>query len=384
MKMKKIIALILLFATVLSVSACVKSNSKSNKYPAVESTEDEARVVMTMSIYGKTYEVRYELYRAFFLTYKSQVDGGNPDVWTGEKKDEYISRIDEMIIDRVVEIYSAIAMAENIGFDLYSKDVEKKIQENIRISVEGGSYGSVTLDGYESYEDYLAALKAININYSVQTLLMRYAIAVDAIDTHYIGTASSDDVDINITEGVIEYTEEDVRNFYFSDDCARVLRANFQKAISYTPLERAEKLRDKLIDAAASKTTPEEKETAVFNAIIGSGLYSNTAEMKNGYVIGKYNLENSYYGEMTDATFSLSEGEVSDPIDVVSDIENSYYIVYRTFKSEDHFLANYDDIKYVYLTNYVGEIAHGVSLELEGSLVYTDILKGLDRSSIEM
>ena len=213
---------------------------------------------------------------------------------------------------------------------------------------------------------------------------MRYAIAVDAIDTHYIGTASSDDVDINITEGVIEYTEEDVRNFYFSDDCARVLRANFQKAISYTPLERAEKLRDKLIDAAASKTTPEEKETAVFNAIIGSGLYSNTAEMKNGYVIGKYNLENSYYGDMTDATFSLSEGEVSDPIDVVSDVENSYYIVYRTFKSEDHFLANYDDIKYVYLTNYVGEIAHGVSLELEGSLVYTDILKGLDRSSIEM
>ena len=378
--MKRIIATLLLLAAVLSICAC--GNNK--KYPAVESTEEEARTVMTMSIYGKTYEVKYELYRAFFLTYKNQVDGGNSEVWSGESKDEYVARIDEMIIDRVVEIYSALAMAEKIGFDLYSNDVEKKIQENIKTSVEGGSYGSVYLEGYESYDDYLAALKSININYSVQTLLLRYAIAIDAIDTYYIGTASSDDVDINITEGAIKYTEADVRDFYFSDDCARVLRANFQKAISYTPLERAEKLRDKLIDAAASKTTPEEKETAVFNAIIGSGLYSNTAEMRNGYVIGKYNLERSYYGDMTDATFALAEGEVSDPIDVVSDVENSYYIVYRTFKSEEHFEDNYDDIKYVYLTNYVGEIAHGVALELENSLVYTDVLKSIDHSSIAM
>ena len=377
--MKKIIAIILMLATALSLVAC-----GGNKYPAVESTEEEARTVMAMTLDGKTYEVKYELYRAFFLTYKSKVDGGDSGVWSGENKDEYIAKIDEMIIERVVEIYSAFALCERIGVDLYSSEVEKKIKENVKISVEGGSYGSSTLDGYESYDDYLAALKAMNLNYSVQTLLMRYAIAIDAIDTYYIGTASSDDVDINLSVGSIKYTEEDVRDFYFSDDCVRVLRANFQKEISYTPLERAEKLRDKLTEAAASKETLEEKETAVFNAIVSSGLYSNTAEIKNGYVIGRYNLESSYYGGMTKAAMSLEVGEVSEPIDVVSDVENSYYIVYCTYKSEEHFSANYESIKYVFLMNYVGEISHGVALELKDSLVYTDVLKGLDRSGIGM
>ena len=378
--MKKIIAVILTIASLLSLASC----KKDKEYPAQESTAEEARTVMTMSIDGEIYEVKYELYRAFFLTYKSLIDGGNAEVWTGESKDEYIARIDAMIIDRVVEIYSAFALCHRIGFDIYSEEVEAKIQENVKISVEGGSYGSVTLTGYDSYEDYLSALKAMNLNYSVQILLFRYAIAIDAIDTYYIGTAASDDVSFDMTLGAIEYTEQDVRNFYYSDDCARVLRASFRKEISYTPLERAEKLRDKLTEAAASKDTPEEKESAVFNAIIGSNLYSNTAEIKNGYVIGKYNLERSYYGEMTDAAMALREGDVSEPIDVVTDVENSYYVIYKTYKSEEHFLANYEDIRYVYLTNYVGEISHGVASQLKESIVYTDVMKSLEHGSIGM
>lgn len=376
--MKKIIAFILILATALSITAC------SGKYEPVESTSEESRVVMTMTVNGKQYDVKYELYRAFFLTYKNQVDGGDATVWSGENKAEYVEKIDAMIIDRIVEIYSAFALCDKIGFDLYSKDVEKKIKENVKISVEGGSYGSSTLEGYDSYEDYLAALKSMNLNYSVQTLLMRYAIAIDAIDTYYIGTASSDDVDVNLSLGAIEYTEDDVREFYFSDDCVRVLRASFRKEISYTPLERAEKLRDSFITAAASKDSLEEKETEVFNAIIRSGLYSNTAEIKNGYVIGRYNLERSYYGAMTDAAFSLEECEVSDPIEVVSDVENSYYVLYRTYKSEEHFKANYNSIKYIYLMNYVGEISHGVAQELKNNVTYTDVLKNIDHSAISM
>ena len=377
--MKRIIALMLMLATVLSLCACGKS-----KYPPKESSEEESRTVMTMSIDGKTYEVKYELYRAFFLTYKKDVDGGDHTVWSSESKAEYIKKINDIIIDRVAEIYSAFALCERIGVDLYSKDVEKKIDENIKISVEGGTYGSVAIDGYDSYEEYLESLKLMNLNYSVQILLMRYAIAIDSIDTYYIGTASTDDVDINLSVGAIEYTKDDVRDFYFSDECARVLRANFRKEIDYSPLDRANKLRDKLTDAANSKDTLEEKETAVFNAIISSGLYSNTAEIKNGYVIGKYNLERSYYGDMTDAALSLEIGEVSDPIDVVSNIENSYYIVYRTYKSEEHFEADYENIKYIFLMNYVGKISHGVAEELKSSISYTDVLNSLNHSEIKM
>ncbi|MBQ7343903.1 MAG: peptidylprolyl isomerase [Clostridia bacterium] len=378
--MKKIIAILLLLASIFALASC----NKDKEYPPVESTEEEARTVMTLSIDGKTYDVRYELYRAFFLTYKAEVDGGDESVWTGQKKDEYVAKIDELILERVAEIYAAFAICERIGFDLYSDDVEDKIKENIRISVEGGSYGSAVIEGFESYDDYLASLKAINLNYSVQTLLFRYAIAVDAIDTYYIGTASSDDVDINLTVGKIEYTKEDVKEFYDSDECVRVLRASFQKKISYTPLEKAENLKAALESAAQSKDTLEEMEAAVVTAIMGNGLYSNAAEIRDGYVIGRYNLERSYYGEMTDAAFALNMGEVSAPIEVVTDVEDSYYVLYRSYKSDEHFEENYDSIRYVYLMNYVGEISHGVAEELKSSVTYTDYLKGIDHSGIGM
>lgn len=378
--MKKIIAILLVLTSLFALASC----KKDKEYPPVESTEEEARTVMAMEIDGKTYNVRYELYRAFFLTYKSLVDKGDESVWNGENKDEYVEEIDEIIIDRIVEIYAALALCERIGYDIYSKDVEKKIKENIRVSVEGGSYGSSTIEGFESYEDYLAALKAANLNYSVQSLLFRYAIAVDAIDTYYIGTASSDDIDVNVTIGKIEYTRDDVKAFYDSDDCVRVLRASFPKEITYTPLERAERLKDDLEAAAASKDTLEEMENAVAAAIMSNSLYTNPAEIKAGYVIGRYNLERSYYGDMTDEAFGIEIGEVSDPIEIVTDVENAYYVLYRTFKSDEHFEENYDSIRYIYLMNYVGNISHGVAEELKESISYTDFLLNINHAEIGM
>ena len=378
-----VIGAILVIALVIGIAGLAGLLS-DKEYPVVDSTEEEAKTVMTLSIDGDTYDVKYELYRAFFLTYKNEVDGGHDAVWHGDDKDKYIEQIDEIIIDRVTEIYSAFAICKRIGFDIYSDSVESKIKENIRISVEGGSYGSSTIEGYDSYEAYLEALKSMNLNYSVQTLLFRYAIAIDAIDTYYIGTASSDDVDINLSVGVLEYTEDDVRSFYNSDNCVRVLRASFQKGIYYTPLEKAYELKDKIASAANGASTLADKERAVFNSIVSSNLYANINELQNGYIIGRYNLERSYYGNMTDAAFTLAEGQVSDPIDVVTDVENSYYILYRTYKSDDHFENNYDEIKYIYLMNCVGKITYDVASELESSLSYTEFLQNINHSEIRM
>jgi hypothetical protein len=339
---------------------------------------------MTLSLDGKTYEVKYELYRAFFLTYKSQVDGGNADVWTSENKAEYVERINNIILDRITDIYAAFALCERIGFDIYSKDVEKEIKEYVKTSVEGGSYGSKTMQGYESYDDYLSALKLANLNYSVQTLMFRYAIAIDAIDTHYIGTASADDVNYDITLGTLTFSRDDVKAFYNSDSCAKVLRASFQKIIYYTPYETAIALRDKLVSAAASAQTPQEKDDAVLNAIIKSGYFSNAAEIENGYVIGKYNLERTYYGDMTDAVFSVAEGEVTDPISIVTDEEDTYYVIYRTYKSDEHFEANYESIKYVYLRNCVGKITYEIAEALKSSATFSDYLININHSEIGM
>ncbi len=376
--MKKITAFFLLAIMIFSLTACKK------KYEPQESTEEEKQVVMTLSLNGDEYEVKYELYRAFFLSYKSEIDGGDHSVWESDGKQEYIDRINSMIADRVCEIYSAFALCKTIGFDIYSKSVEEEIEESIRIGVEGGVYGGTTVEGYESYEDYLAALKKIYLNYSVQTLLLRYAIALKAIDSYYIGTVSSDDISIDMSVGNLEYTKEDVSSFYFSDECVRVMRASFPKMVSYTPKETAEKLRDKLMAAAESGSSLAGKNEAVFNAIMASGRFSSVKEVEDGFVIGRYNLERSYYGEMTDIAFSLNEGEVSDIINIVTDDEDSYYVLYRTDKSEAHFEECYDEILYIYLSDIVGKKLHGVGDMLKNSVSYTDSYSALDHSNISM
>ena len=377
--MKRITALILLVVCIITLASC-----KKDEYPPVESTQQESETVMTLAIGKNKYDVKYELYRALFLNYKSEVDGGDSSVWSGENKAEYIKKIDDMIIDRIVEIYAAFELCNRIGFDIYSKEVEEQIKENIKISVEGGSYGSTTIRGYESYEAYLAALKKANLNYSVQVLLFRYAIATDAIDTYYIGTASSDDISVSTSEGHLEYTIDDVKAFYDSDDCARVLRASFQTIITYTPLADAQKLRDKIADAANTSTYPEEKENAVFIAIMSSGRYSSVSEVENGYVIGKYNLESSFYGKMTDAAFALELGEVSEPIEIVTDLESSYYVLYKAQKSDAHFEDNYDSIKYIYLMNCVGKMLYDVELEMKKNVGYSDFLNEINHADISM
>ena len=95
--MKKLTSIVLIIATlalsILSLASCTK-----NKYAPVESTAEEKKVVMTLSIDSDKYEVKYELYRALFLALRDEVDGGDRSVWSGENKAEYIEKIDALII----------------------------------------------------------------------------------------------------------------------------------------------------------------------------------------------------------------------------------------------------------------------------------------------
>ena len=377
--MKKIIALLLALATLLSLSACKK------KYYAVESTDEESRTVMTMAIDGKEYVVKYELYRAFFLTYKSAVDSGNSDVWSGENKDEYVNRINAMIIERISEIYAAFAICERIGFNLYSKSVEKQIKEEIKTIVEE-KMDEAELAGNKdySYESYLEELRSNYLNYSVQTLMIRYSIAISAINNYYIGTADVNNVGYDMKVGNLQFTKDDVRAFYFGDDCTRVLISSFQKIITDTPEEKAYSIKQALVSAAATEYTPEEKEEAVFKAIVKSGFFANGSEIEDGYVLGKYNLDRRYYQDMTNAVFGVEEGEVTDPVSIVTAEENSYYVIYRSYKSEEHFNSCYDEILYVYLTNRVGEITYNVASELASSAVFSATFSSIDYSKIGM
>ena len=380
--MKKIIALFLLCVSLFGLFSCRKN--KDAEYEPVPSTAEEATTVITMRIGNSTYNVRYELYRALFLNYKSTVDGGDPSVWSGENKAEYVAKIDKMILDRATEIYAAFEVCKNIGFDVYSDDVDDQIREYVRISVEGGIYGNSQIQGCGSYDAYLEALKTANLNYSVQELLFRYAIAMEYIDRYYIGTVDPNDITLNMNIGAIKYTKEDVFEFYDSDECARVLRAKLPKIVSSSPKEAAEKLKGKLEAAADSATSLKEKEYQVYVAIAHSGRFPDTGELETGYTLGKYSEERSYYGALTDAVFSIDIGEVSDCIEVVTEYEDCYYVVYKTEKSYEHFEENYESIKYVYLANCVGQIVYSAADTLKASAEYTQFLLNINHSEISM
>ena len=367
---KSIICILLLFSMLASLVSCAKA-----KYEPVESTEEEARVIMTLEMDSKKYEVKYELYRALFLTYRSEIDGGDSSVWTGENKNEYIEKINDKILDRITDIYSVFALCDRIEFDVYSSSVDKQVEEYIRISIEGDG----GIEGVGSYEKYLEELKKMHMNYSVQDLMLRYSIATDAINKHYIGIVDSDEIDSDeVTVGALEYTIDDVREFYNSDNCVRVLRTYLQANVSYNPEERAERVRQAIEDASANG------EKAVAYAMIANGSLIAESEVEKGYVIGRHNLDPAYYGEMTNIAFDLDVGEVSPVIEVQDGSERVFYVLYRAEKSDENFEENYSHILYVYLTDTVGGLVDNAKDELAKSANWTDVMNTLEYSQIGM
>ena len=368
---KSVIAVLLIAASLLSLFGC-----KKEKYPPVESTEEENKIVMRLQYQDKTYEVKYELYRAFFLNYKSQVDGGDESVWSGDNKAEYINKINELITAKISYIYAALEVARQCGIDMYSKEVEKEIAEYVRASVEGDT--SLGVDGYGDYNAYLAALKKENLNYQVQVLLYRYSIAIDKIQSYFIGNLTEDGKDIDTTSGQITYTVDDIKNFYYSDDCLRIMRAyiNADHFTEDEAAERAERLREYIISAAASG----EREVAL---TIVQNSTSSMADVEKG-VIARYNLNEMYYADLTAAAFALEENGVSEIIEISDNLGKGLYILYRAEKNDAHFEKYYNYITYTYLTNIIGGMHSGVSMLLNMSASFTSEYNSIVHSAISM
>ena len=363
--MKKIIPLIIILSLCLSIGSC------GSKYQPVESSVEEKRTMYTMSIEGKSYDVAYELYRALFLQYKTKIDGGDASVWSGDRKDEYISAIDEIIFSKIADIYAVFHLCAKVGIDVYSKVIEQTIQDYITVSVEGGSIDDMSFAGFDGdYGAYLSYLKSAYMNYSVQTLLFRYSIAYILLEDHYADKVSSGDN--------LSYTRDDVKAYYDSDECVRVLEmflsttTDTDKLIN-TP-ERAKRLRD----GVARQSSEEDVGTyMISNTLSGEGL-------RDGIVIGRHSLDPAYYADLTGAAFSLSVGDTSEVIEIITGMSNGYYILYRVNKTEDHFSSCYEEIEASYILNLIGADIYETAEALKGSIKATDALDSLERASISM
>jgi len=367
--MKKILCAFLAILSLLFAVSC-----GDEEYPPVKSTDEELREVYTASYDGEDYEIPFELYRALFLTLKPVYDGGDSSIWSGDKSAEYTEKIDSEIKAKIASIYGTLHHAKKIGIDPYSDKFEEDISEYIKISVEGGVLGSLLVSGFDGdYDKYLESLREMNLNYSVQVLLYRYTLASAAIYGYYKGNIDSEDFAENVELGKLEYTKDSVKAFYDSQDCVRVLKAYLPT--DYYTEERAKEIRNKIAMM--------DSEEAVANYIINYSTAPGT-EVKAGELIGKNNLDRSYYAEYVDTAFSLSDFETSEVIKVNTGAESGYVIFYRTTKTDTHFEENYNMCTEIYIDNEIGKKLDKDADGILRALMATDYLEALDRSSIKM
>ena len=366
--MKKILSIILIVCALLSLASCGGSG-----YEPVESSDLEASSAIALKVDGEKYEIKYELYRALFLSYKSAVDGGDSSVWSGDKKDEYIKEIEDIILKKAAEIYSVLHLADKVGINVYSDEYDEIISETVKETVDAEGLGG--FDG--DYQKYLNYLKEMNLNYSVQDLLFRYHLATDALYDHYAGTLDGEFVS-ETQMGALKYTKEDVEAFYYNDnESVRVQRIYIPK--NYTTPERIREIRTGLIDAAAGGDSAAEK-----YILDKRGASSSISDVKNGTLHGRYSEDKLYYEEMTNAAFALGVGEVSEIIEVSTTSEEAYVIMYRITKNNAHFNECYDSIAEVYVYNEIGKLIDECSSALIESAERSSMLTTLDRGQITM
>ena len=364
--MKKIIvSFVLIIACLLSLAGCTK-------YKPQESTEEEAATVLSLSYHGRSYEVPFELYRTFFLNYKSTVDGGDNSVWQDEGRQEYIDKINTLITESICEIYSVFHLCLENDIDPFSRVVDQTIENYITASVEGGSVDGMLFSGHNGdYDAYLAKLKENNMNYSVQEILFRYAICIELLNDSFSSKSGSD--------GALNYTIEDVRAFYESDDCVRVIQPFFRLLTDMDKEINSEENLNAIREGMLERSDDEE---ALCTYLISNTVY--TESLRDGVVIGRHSLDPVSYKDLTSTAFALSHHEVSALVKITNGTSDGYYLMYRVDKSDEHFEKCYDEIEEAYIANLIGEGLFAARNALAQSATATNTLLNMNYSDISM
>lgn len=358
-----LVAILLILSTVLITLSC------GDPYPPVKSTEEEARTVMTLTHAGETYDVKYELYRAFLIPLRDEMAKGLSDPWSGEAGEARRGALLEAVDARVLEIYTTFALCRELKIDLYDKKTEQAIDEYIRLDIEGdGSY-----EGYGSYDAYLAALKEQYLNYATAELLLRYSLGLEALYTHYIGTY--DYISATYRDSALTVTDADVDAFYAAEDTARVMLIELPLGV-YTDEEIT------LTHETLSRLLAEEGEAAMTAWLLRHTAIAES--VTRGEILSPYTLDPLFYGEVTSTALALSEGSLSDPITVRSDELNSVYLIYRMDKPASYLEDNRHTVDETYRYHLVGRELDRVRRSLEDSMTVTDLLRSLDVTAVTM
>ncbi|MBQ8372662.1 MAG: hypothetical protein IJX38_06985 [Clostridia bacterium] len=321
--MKKIITCALVALLALGMLASCGDDEKY--YPPVDSTAEESAVVATMQLDGKIYEIRRELYDALYHSYGASTADSNA-----------------VIIERAADIYATLALASRLGFDPYSDGSDKLVKEYIYNNVQSFYNGD--------YNSYLAALSEQGLTYSVSDLLIRYNFAASYIDD-IASPAYDNDLLYNDAFFLMSqrFTREDIREFYFSTECNRVLGSYIPGDLEIKTVDGITKTAEQLAEQIHASIDRDRYDiSAVRTHLAKYSAATSPYELQNGFVFGKHTSD---YRELAEEAMSLEVGELSD---IIRTYDGRYYILFGIEKTEEHFDACYDTVKEAFLENKIG------------------------------
>ncbi len=326
-------------------------------YEQEPSTKEEKAIVLQMG----NHQVPYELFRTFFINRKAEVDQGDASVWTNEHADDYWSRIMPLVLNDIASVYTVFELCAKYDIDPYGEAVTDELNKQITYSVDGGALNGQQFTGYNGdYDAYLQDLKNnSHINDGAARTLIRYQICEDLLTDKLTSTYNDQN----------DYTEEDLRSFFESENCMYGVFLYREVVLLY--LSQQENL-DR-VQTGVDKLRQNDDRLEVMKAL--GGYFNNPGDLETGAFYSPYAFNPLIYGQLLYEATQLSVGEYTDPIAITTANKDYYYVAGRFDKSEVSFEDNKKAIEDLYLRDRLyREMARAKEILLEQT-TEMDVLK---------
>lgn len=339
----------LMLALVLSLVGCKGGGS----YPPVASTAPDSTVLARWG----DYELKYELFRFFFLNSLSDYDGGDHERWRGEEGDALWANAVEDILYRICDLYATLEVAKEYGIDPSGEELLARVDVYIQADIEGGWVESEWIEGYGSHEAYLTAIQRdYNATDAVMRLLYQNTVVLNALYDYIVEKFGSGDIVVD---------DAALNDYLDSKDCVRYNQVYipFDQRGKDWARERANNIREDMLTAKSY-------DELVRVGFAKSGDIPPQHTLENGMWASPYTIDRYLSPLYYDTLFSLQTGEISPVIET----EEGCYILYGMQKpwSVAHEPAIREDLVQLYLSHSYYYRIHELTLSMQSELVYTD------------
>lgn len=337
------LSLLLLSVLALGLVSC-------GAYKPVKSSESDAEAVATLD--GGD-EVRFELVRALLVSRRKDYDGGDASKWQGDAGKALLAEALSDAMETAAEIYATFAICEENGIDPYGDKINKLVSDRISIDIDGGFLDGNFIDGYGSKKKYLAALKELGLTDSVNRLLHRWDVCLSLLYEKMIE---------NFNDGANIITREDVREFYESDDCARISWVHISIDLSKDDsmyYGKANRARAALLECNTY---------AKMSAIVAQNtLNLSYDQIDNGFCLSANGGIGSGDRKICETAAELDHLEISEIIET----DLGLYILIGLNKSASYFDDHYEEIHDLALENRLYDSIDDKAEQMLESAVYT-------------